>query len=54
MQNGIQKWAEGRGLWIDSGFKSYLQYYNDEPNEVTACVTVLLTEGGFLKCSMDI
>jgi hypothetical protein len=41
LQNTIQKWAEKNHIWLDSVFRSYLEHFNDEPNEYSACVTVL-------------
>jgi len=43
---GIQQWADSKELWIDSSFTTFLDYHQDEPNCNTACVLVLLTEGG--------
>ncbi|WP_442588471.1 restriction endonuclease [Pedobacter sp. AW31-3R] len=46
LENGIQQWAEQRDLWTDSRFTSYLEKHNDEPDEFTACITVLCSDGG--------
>lgn len=46
LESEIQLWAEKRGLWTDSCFKTYLEHHNDEPDEDVACVTVLCSDGG--------
>jgi hypothetical protein len=38
-------WARKNKMWHDSHFSSFLENHEKEPNEGTACVSVLLTEG---------
>lgn len=42
LEAAIQKWAEERELWLDSGFKEFLQHVGGEPGS-PAVVTVLYT-----------
>ena len=49
LQDSIRTWAEERDLWTDSGFSSYLEYFDDEPNLNAACITVLHSDGGMLN-----
>lgn len=46
LQNEIKNWAVNYDLWNDAGFQSYAEYFDDEPNENAAIVTLLITEGG--------
>ncbi len=40
----IEQWANARDLWFDCGFTSWLQRYNDEPEEMTP-VLVMYADG---------
>lgn len=44
VSQAIEQWAVARDLWLDSGFTSWLQRYNDEPSEMTP-VLVMYTDG---------
>lgn len=46
LQTLIIKWAKKNHVWDDSCFKSYFEHFDDEPNEVSACVTVLCSGNG--------
>jgi len=48
LEAAIQKWAEERDLWLDSGFKEFLQHIGGEPNS-PAVVTVLYTGGDLTR-----
>lgn len=48
LEAAIQKWAEERDLWLDSGFKEYLQHVGGEPGS-PAVVTVLYTGGDLTR-----
>lgn len=48
LETAIKKWAEERELWVDSGFKEFLQHVNGEP-ESPAVVTVLYTGGDLTR-----
>ncbi len=57
LQARIISWAKKHKVWRDSGFKTYFEHFNDEPSEITACVTVMWTEGelyDILNCQGDI
>jgi hypothetical protein len=57
LQAKIISWAKKHKIWRDSGFKTYFEHFNDEPSEITACVTVMWTEGelyDILHCQGDI
>ncbi len=49
LEDKIKLWAEKRDLWTDSFFTTYTKEFDDEPNEVAACVLVLLSEGGMFS-----
>lgn len=48
LEAAIQKWAEERDLWLDSGFKEFLQHIGGEPHS-PAVVTVLYTGGDLTR-----
>ena len=48
LQAAIQKWAEERDLWLDSGFREFLQHVDGEPDS-PAVVTVLYTGGDLMR-----
>ena len=55
-QKKLIDWAQQNELWYDSTFWSYLEYYNDEPSDVRACISVLTSDGPFfdmLNCYED-
>ncbi|WGQ08952.1 restriction endonuclease [Pedobacter gandavensis] len=45
LQANVKQWAISREMWDDCGFKTPREAFDDEPNEGTACVTVLWCEG---------
>ncbi len=49
LQETIISWASERGLWTDSSFSSYQEYFDVEPSMVTPTVTILCTEGGLFS-----
>jgi hypothetical protein len=51
LETAIQKWAQERDLWLDSGFKEFLQHVDGEPG-TPAVVTVMYT-GGDLTRTLD-
>ncbi|MDC6169553.1 restriction endonuclease [Paucibacter sp. XJ19-41] len=48
LEAAIQKWAEERDLWLDSGFKDYLHHVGGEPSS-PAVVTVLCTGSDLMR-----
>jgi hypothetical protein len=48
LETAIQEWAEERDLWVDSGFKEFLQHVGGEPAS-PAVVTVLHTDGDLTR-----
>lgn len=48
LEAAIQKWAEERDLWFDSGFKEFLQHVGGEPGS-PAVVTVLYSNGDLAR-----
>lgn len=48
VEAAIQKWAEDRDLWLDSGFKGFLQHIGGEPSS-PAVVTVLYTGSDLMR-----
>ncbi|WP_315532064.1 restriction endonuclease [Delftia acidovorans] len=48
LEVAIQKWAEERDLWLDSGFQEFLQHTGGEPGS-PAVVTVLYTGGDLTR-----
>ncbi len=45
LEASVEQWANCRDMWHDSGFKTPQEHFDDEPNEVTACVAVFWSEG---------
>jgi hypothetical protein len=45
LQANVEQWANSRDMWRDCGFKTPQEEFDDEPNEVMACVTVFWCEG---------
>lgn len=48
LEVAIQKWAQERDLWLDSGFKEFLKHVGGEPGS-PAVVTVLYTGGDLTR-----
>lgn len=49
LQEDIIQWATERQLWTDSSFRTYFEQHNGEPDEYTACVMVLVSDGGMWR-----
>lgn len=48
LQGKIITWAKENNLWKEFGvFRTYFEHYNDEPSEITACITVLEIDSWF-------
>ena len=48
LEAAIQRWAEERDLWLDSGFKEFLQHVGGEPGS-PAVVTVMYTGNDLMR-----
>jgi hypothetical protein len=44
LKSAIYSWAQQHDLWLDSGFRSWMEHYDDEPPE-HPCVLLLWSEG---------
>jgi len=49
LQKRVIDWATKYEIWTDSGFDSYAEQFDDEPQKHGACVTVMYTEGGLFS-----
>ena len=49
LQTRVISWAQNNNIWNDSCFHSYSEYFDDEPSETHACVTVLALGGYFFQ-----
>ncbi|HSZ34691.1 MAG TPA: restriction endonuclease, partial [Puia sp.] len=49
LQNSILNWAKKNNIWTDSCFKTYFEAFGDEPSDSSACVCVLISEGGIFQ-----
>lgn len=45
LESLILNWAIKMDVWGGSSFTTYLDHINDEPNEISACVTILCPDG---------
>lgn len=49
LQSSITTWAQKNEVWGDSCFKTYFEYFEDEPSENIACVTVLCLDDPLIR-----